>query len=105
MAIYGYIKQNYPLPTNDQLKVVTDYKCREIFIEQARDTTSEQQRLLSLLKPGDTVIITSLQVFGKTTEEIAVVLSCLKTKRVQLISWSTQLHLNYYKRVGGLFIN
>lgn len=103
MTTYGYIKQQYPLTTNDQLKIVVDYKCQEIFIERREvGDTTELTRLYNQLVPGDLVIIASLQVFGKTAKEVEGTLEVLRRKRVQLISWSTQLHLNYYKRACGI---
>ncbi|MBP1040231.1 recombinase family protein [Vagococcus sp. BWB3-3] len=104
MTTYGYVNSQYPLPTNDQLKIVADYHCQEIFIEKADSQhRRELRRLLTELVPGDRVVIASLQAFGHTTEETLQVMTELKDKQVQVISWSTQLHLNYYKRTAGLF--
>lgn len=103
MATYGYVRREQPLPTNDQLKIVSDYDCQEIFIEQASyHHLKELKRLLEQLKPDDIVVISSLQVFGQTAKEARRILSSLRSKQVQVISWSTQLHLNYYKRTAGL---
>lgn len=103
MAIYGYVRRKQPLPTNDQLKIVTDYQCQDIFIEQVDYRyVSERQRMIRQLAPGDTVIVANLQVFGKTAHDIATVLAILRGQHIQLISWSTQLHLNYYKRTAGI---
>lgn len=103
MAIYGYVRQKQPLPTNDQLKIVTDYNCDTVFIEQASYyQVVELHLMLEALKPGDTVVISSLQVFGESVIGTSNVLSMLRKKQVRLISWSTQLHLNYYKRTAGL---
>lgn len=103
MAVYGYVKRNKPLPTNDQLKIVSDYRCETIFIESARNPRQEEfQRMLKGLKPGDTIVIASLEVFGTKAARIADILTVLRSKEVQVISWSTQLHLNYYKRTAGL---
>ncbi|MBP1042813.1 recombinase family protein [Vagococcus sp. BWB3-3] len=103
MATYGYVRRQHPLPTNDQLKIVVDYDCQEIFIDSANyQQTEEFERLLSHLKPGDTVIIPSLQVFAASAADISNILKRLRQKEIQLISWSTQLHLNYYKRTAGL---
>lgn len=103
MAIYGYVKRKHPLPTNDQLKIVSDYQCDAIFIEHSRRGNQEEfHRMIAQLVPGDVVVIASLEVFGKEAAMIANVLRQLRQQQVQLISWSTQLHLNYYKRTSGL---
>ncbi|MBP1042887.1 recombinase family protein [Vagococcus sp. BWB3-3] len=104
MATYGYVNCQYPLPTNDQLKIVKDYHCVTIFIEKARSRERRELRqLIHQVAPGDTIVIASLQVFGKTAADTIHIMNVLKSKQVRLISWSTQLHLNYYKRTAGLF--
>lgn len=104
MAYYGYVRQHQPLPTNDQLKIVADYHCEALFIDKAAYRHQrELSRLLHQVQPGDTVVIASLKVFGESQQTIAHVLQQLKHQQVQVISWSTQLHLTYYKRVRGLF--
>lgn len=103
MTVYGYVKRMSPLPTNDQLKIISDYRCERIFIESRQATRQEEfWQMVRVLKPGDTIIIASLKVFGEEPRVIADVLATLRKEKVQLISWSTQLHLNYYKRTAGL---
>ncbi|MBP1040127.1 recombinase family protein [Vagococcus sp. BWB3-3] len=103
MAIYGYVRRRQPLPTNDQLKIVSDYHCEELFIESANLKKHDAfDQLLTKLQPKDRVIIASLQVFGNDAVSTSRALAQLRQKEVQVISWSTQLHLNYYKRTAGL---
>lgn len=102
MAIYGYVRKEVPLPTNEQLKIMRDYKCREVFMETNEFARVELELLMGQLKPSDVVVIASLQVLSDDVGDIMGIFDRLRERQVQIISWTSQLHLNYYKRVKGL---
>lgn len=102
MAILGYVRRKRPLPTNDQLKIVADYHCQEIFIEKtAYHNLSELELMMNKLTAGDSVVIASLQVLAPTSVETAKILTLFWEKQVHVISWSAQLPLHYYRRTAG----
>lgn len=102
MAIFGYVRRKRPLSTNDQLKIVADYHCKDIFIEKtAYHNLSEFELMMDQLTGGDSVVIASLQVLASTPIEIAKILAILWEKQVNVISWSAQLPLHYYRRTAG----
>lgn len=103
MAIYGYVRREVPLPTNEQLKIMGDYDCQEIFIENRESVGREElEVLMEKLNALDVVVIASLQVLSEDVNHIVSIFERLRYKQVQIISWTSQLHLNYYKRVNGL---
>ncbi|MFU7520700.1 hypothetical protein ACM9HL_12740 [Vagococcus salmoninarum] len=74
MAIYGYIRKDFPVETTNQLEKVMSYKCREIFIEETNfSVRKELNKLLQQLRNEDQLVVYNLQVFGQefvTFEEI-----------------------------------
>ncbi|MBP1040046.1 recombinase family protein [Vagococcus sp. BWB3-3] len=87
MALYGYIRKNYPTKTIDQLKVMTSYACTEIFIEDEAFRADEQLiNLLDTIQVEDQVVIYSLESFAKRLKDLGKILSMMKQKNIRLIS-------------------
>ncbi|MBP1044231.1 recombinase family protein [Vagococcus sp. BWB3-3] len=102
MTIYGYVKRQFPLATNEQLKIVMDYPCAALFIDE-RYEEKELHELMNQLDSGDQVVVASLQVFGSNVVEASEILTYLKRNGIQVLSWSTYLHLDGHRPITGLF--
>ncbi len=103
MVVYGYVRNERAFPLNEQLKIINDYKCQEIFIEDQESHDQETlERLIHQLNSADVIVIASLTILGEEVSDIIRIFERLRRKKVQIISWTSHLHLNYYKRLKGL---
>lgn len=88
--IYGYarvstIEQNL----DRQIKALEEEGCSKIFTDKITGATTERpqfQELLSLVKEGDSIIITDLTRFTRSTKDLFTLIELLKEKQVNLRS-------------------
>lgn len=92
MAIYGYIRKNYPIGTLKQLKKIMEFQCDEIFIEEKiLKEEQELNRLLAKIKEEDQLIVYDLRVFGKKLKKFERFIEILESNKVRLKSISESL--------------
>lgn len=102
MAIYGYLRREFPRSMTDQLTVISSYKCDDLFIESEDifDQT-ELNRLINQLKPMDTVVTSELATFGQSPNGLGRLIQMFERTHVRLISVTeridTETLLTYYK--------
>lgn len=103
MTVYGYMKREVPFSTAEQLKIMGDYNCQEIFIEKYESSIQDElEALINILRASDVVVIVSLSALGEEVSDIIHIFERLREKQVQIVSWTSHLHLNYYRRLTGL---
>lgn len=87
MALYAYIRKDYPVSTLEQIDMLRAYECQEVFIEDMDVTdNSELTRLLKKLVANDELLVYNLQVFAKKSREFEELLKVLNEYNVRLIS-------------------
>lgn len=87
MTHYGYIRKDYPIGIMEQLTCLQAYGCETVYVEQTAFSCEEEcQVLVSQLKPGDTVVVASLQVFAKTIKELGELFETFDQQEIRLIS-------------------
>lgn len=92
MKVYGYVRKGYPIGTTEQLKLVCQYNCDVVFVEEEllfKDV--ELRKLLEEIKPNDCLYIASLKVFGKNLQELIILMKLLCEKAIRLICWEDDL--------------
>jgi DNA invertase Pin-like site-specific DNA recombinase len=88
--IYGYarvstIEQNL----DRQIKALEEEGCSKIFTDKITGATTERpqfQELLSIVNKGDSIIITDLTRFTRSTKDLFTLIELLKEKEVNLRS-------------------
>lgn len=95
VTIYGYIRENVPCPTAEQLNELSDCQCQEFLLESSNLKQSpELARLLTVVEPGDIIVSTNLSVLGKTLPHLAVFFQTLKERKVRYVSIQDGLDTN-----------
>ncbi|MGY3747961.1 recombinase family protein [Vagococcus salmoninarum] len=98
MAIYGYIRKDFPVETTNQLEKVMSYKCREIFIEETNfSVRKELNKLLQQLRNEDQLVVYNLQVFGQEFVTFEEITTQLADKQIRLIAIADQLDTHEQK--------
>lgn len=90
MTVYGYARvstkaQSLDAQINDLVKAGVDRK--NIFAEKYTGKTTDRpqfKRCLSVLKPGDTLTVTKLDRFARSTSEALEVMDTLRQKHIKL---------------------
>ncbi|MGY3704871.1 hypothetical protein BW731_07640 [Vagococcus martis] len=87
MTKFGYVRKDYPDETLSQVKNIMEYGCDELFIENS-DLTLDKELfiLMNRLSQGDTLVVSSLLVFGKSSSEFHDIISSIIQKKAELIS-------------------
>lgn len=92
MAIYAYVRKEFPVETIKQLQVLLTHNCDNVFVEeQAFSKEEELKKMIDLLQPQDTVVIFSLLVFGKSQQELVPIVTLFLKRDVRLVSISDQI--------------
>lgn len=104
MTIYGYIRQEYPEPTTEQLNKLKNYSCNEIFVEEHNSREQiELEKLLDLIKSEDQLVVSDLRVFHYGIKALKELLVYLQVKQVHLVSINedidTKRSLQFYSDV------
>lgn len=87
MAIYGYIKRNYPVPTAEQLTAIVTHECDELFIDSDEfNASSELEKLHKIITFDDQVIIYDIRVLFKGLKELKKLFELFEEKNIRLIS-------------------
>ncbi|WP_314067968.1 recombinase family protein [uncultured Vagococcus sp.] len=92
MTVYGYARKDYPSQMATQIKLLLDYKCEKLFVEQyAFEEDKELQLLLTELEKDDIIVVESIVVFGKNLEGMGQILEIVSSKKAHLISINEKL--------------
>lgn len=92
IANYGYIRKDFPEATLSQIQQVSAYSCDNIFVEETSfHRHQELTRLLAQVIPGDTVIVSSLAVFGQTLKTLSTLMKEIQALQVHIISIQDEL--------------
>lgn len=92
MVTYGYIRKRFPISETDQIVQIMAYKCEELFFEsQSLLETTELEIMLDKLASEDTVVVASLQVFGKSVQKLQPIIEIFKNKKIRLICLDNNL--------------
>lgn len=85
MAIYGYIRKDFPEDTSSQINRLISFKCQNIFIENndLSDDT-ELNFLLKKVEKDDRIIAVSILSFGKNSNDIKIIIKKLINKKINL---------------------
>ncbi|MBP1042337.1 recombinase family protein [Vagococcus sp. BWB3-3] len=106
MAIYGYIRKEFPTRTVEQLALLATYDCTDVYIDTEELTEDKElNRLLATLGPQDTLVIPSLAVFGKKLKTLGEIMAHLWELSVRLISLGEELdtrHSPYVYQMYGV---
>ena len=92
MAIYGYIKRNYPVPTAEQLTAIVDHECDELFIENDEfKASTELDKMLKNIMFNDQIVIYDIRVLFKGFKELKELFKMMGEKKIRLISINDKL--------------
>lgn len=92
MAIYGYIRRDYPIDTTAQVKILMELDCDNYFFENDDlNSDVELTKLMDILEEDDTIYIHSLETLGKHLKKLANFLEDLQEKGVHLVSLSEEI--------------
>ena len=84
-----YMREGVPFSLADQVKLVLDAPYEGLYIDPAPvEEEGELRRLLKQVQPGDTSVVASLLVFGKSVSDLRVLLERLDAQQVSIESWS-----------------
>lgn len=104
MSLYAYIRKDYPASTLDQLKILQNYKCTEVFIEEVDLASNiELEKMFQTIKPEDQIVIYDLRTFAMNSRDFRELLKRLKSMDIRLISLQdsldTQTSTDFYSNV------
>lgn len=92
MAVYAYVRKEFPVETIKQLQLILTHNCDNVFVEEQLFSKEEElKKMLELLQPKDTVVIFSLLVFGKSQQELVPILTFFLNSDVRLVSISDRI--------------
>lgn len=92
--IYGYARGSTVEQNLDrQLDMLLECGVDELFTEMTgtRKNRPELEKLLALLKPGDTVVVESLSRLGRSTKNLIELVELFKEEEVHLVSLKESL--------------
>ncbi|MBP1044261.1 recombinase family protein [Vagococcus sp. BWB3-3] len=86
MSVYGYIRETFTSDVNRCLSLLKSVPCDNIFVEREISTEdSKIEKMISVLSPGDTMVVTSLSSFGFNMNQMNVILNQLESKNIRLL--------------------
>lgn len=98
MAVYGYIRKEYPISTINQVSNLKKFELDGVFIEDFDfETDSELEKLLAIMKPYDYLVVSDLLVFAKIKIRFKKLLRQLKENKIYLISINDKINTSEYK--------
>lgn len=87
---YGYARvSTRSQELNRQLDILEKYECNEIFTEKISGTKSsrpELNKLKSVVRDGDTVVVESWSRLGRSTKDLINLVEFFSSKKVKVIS-------------------
>ncbi len=84
----GYIREGRPWSIATQAAILVDYGCEKYGGEgPSYSDTTEWFQLLSLLTPGDDVVVASLLVFGSSSDQVNEAFWTMTERGVTLTYW------------------
>lgn len=92
MAVYGYLRENYPEKIGQQLQRIVKYDCDFLFIESENDEKNTKELvMLEKISENDTIVVSDIRVFRKSLKEFMSFMTVLEESQVNLISISDDL--------------
>lgn len=92
MVLYAYVRKEYPASTLEQLRMLSDYKCEEVFIEENDISNGhELERLVDCLQEDDQLLVYDLRAFAKGAKDFKQLLEQLTRQNIRLISLQDKL--------------
>ncbi len=89
----GYIREAHPWSIATQAKILVDYECQAYWVERSSyEDQTEWSQLMSEIRPGDEVVVSSLLVFGDTPNQVNEALTSLIEKGATLTNWGEVFH-------------
>ncbi|WJH34280.1 recombinase family protein [Paenibacillus sp. CC-CFT747] len=89
MAIYGYARVSSTGQNLDaQIKQLEEYGCQKIYQEKISGRTAERkefQTLLATLTAGDSLVVTKLDRFARSTKDALNIIEDLKEREIALV--------------------
>lgn len=92
MAVFGYVRENFPIETIEQITLVLNHPCDEIYLDSNHlQDESELTRLTNKLSAGDTIVVANFQVFGRTIKHLAALFDEFNQKNIIILSCLDQM--------------
>lgn len=106
MSVYGYIRKNDVIDTDNQMTALTPYACDQIFIENIElDGSKELVRLLSNVKKQDVIVVYNLQIFFRQLREFNRLIEEMVNCDLQLVCIEDDIKLRDLFHYSSLLID
>lgn len=108
--IYGYARVSSTGQNLEaQIKQLKEFGCEKIFREKVsgrkKDNREQFNKLLNSVAPGDTIVVTKLDRFARSTRDALNTIEELKQKEVNLIVLNLSgMHMDLSSPTGKLFV-